>query len=148
MAQINKSAQDYQKIVKQHHPQDSKLKNFLLAYLFGGGICLLGQVINNLFVFFNIESTQAGTLTTITLILMGGLLTGLGIYDEIAQIAGAGTIVPITGFANAVVSPALEYRQEGYILGIGAQVYSIVGPVLTYGMLTAMLVGILKLLII
>ena len=148
MAQINKSAQDYQKIVKQHHPQDSKLKNFLLAYLFGGGICLLGQVINNLFVFFNIENTQAGTLTTITLILMGGLLTGLGIYDEIAQIAGAGTIVPITGFANAVVSPALEYRQEGYILGTGAQVYSIVGPVLTYGMLTAMLVGILKLLII
>ena len=148
MAQINKSAQDYQKIVKQHHPQDSKLKNFLLAYLFGGGICLLGQVINNLFVFFNIENTQAGTLTTITLILMGGLLTGLGIYDEIAQIAGAGTIVPITGFANAVVSPALEYRQEGYILGTGTQVYSIVGPVLTYGMLTAMLVGILKLLII
>ncbi|MFO7819998.1 MAG: SpoVA/SpoVAEb family sporulation membrane protein, partial [Halanaerobacter sp.] len=74
--------------------------------------------------------------------------TGLGIYDELAQIAGAGTIVPITGFANAVVSPALEYKQEGYILGTGAQVYSIVGPVLTYGMLTAMLVGVLKLLII
>ncbi|MBM7555270.1 stage V sporulation protein AC [Halanaerobacter jeridensis] len=148
MAQIDKSIQDYKKMVNKHHPQESKLKNFFLAYLFGGSICLVGQIINNLFVFFNFNPTQAGTLTTIVLILIGGLLTGLGIYDELAQIAGAGTIVPITGFANAVVSPALEYKQEGYILGTGTQVYSIVGPVLTYGMLTAMLVGILKLLII
>lgn len=145
---INKTAQDYQKIVNKHHPSNSKVKNFLWAYLFGGGICVLGQLINNSLLLFNIENNQASTLTTIILIFLGGLLTGLGVYDELAQIAGAGTIVPITGFANAVVSPALEYRQEGYILGTGAQVYSIVGPVLTYGMLTAMLIGILKLLII
>ena len=148
MAQIDKTAQDYQSLVKKHHPANSKLKNFLLAYLFGGSICLLGQLINNLLIAFNIQSEQASTLATMVLILIGGILTGLGIYDELAQIAGAGTIVPITGFANAVVSPALEYKQEGYILGTGAQVYSIVGPVLTYGMLTAMLVGVLKLLII
>lgn len=148
MAQINKTVQNYKKIVKKHHPPNSRLKNFFLAYFFGGSICLLGQAINNLYLFFDLTSNQSGTLTTITLILIGGLLTGLGIYDELAQIAGAGTIVPITGFANAVVSPALEYRQEGYILGTGAQVYSIVGPVLTYGMLTAMLIGVLKLLII
>ena len=148
MAQINKTVQNYKKIVKKHHPPNSRLKNFFLAYFFGGSICLLGQAINNLYLFFVLTSNQSGTLTTITLILIGGLLTGLGIYDELAQIAGAGTIVPITGFANAVVSPALEYRQEGYILGTGAQVYSIVGPVLTYGMLTAMLIGVLKLLII
>ena len=144
---INKTAQDYQKIVKKHHPSNKKGRNFFWAYLFGGGICVLGQLINNSLLLFNIASNQASTLTTIVLIFIGGLLTGLGVYDEIAQIAGAGTIVPITGFANAVVSPALEYRQEGYILGTGAQVYSIVGPVLTYGMLTAMLMGILKLLI-
>mgnify|MGYP006275619723 FL=1 len=148
MAQINKTVQNYKKIVKKHHPPNSRLKNFFLAYFFGGSICLLGQAINNLYLFFDLTSNQSGTLTTITLILIGGLLTGLGIYDELAQIAGAGTIVPITGFANAVVSPALEYRREGYILGTGAQVYSIVGPVLTYGMLTAMLIGVLKLLII
>ena len=114
--QINKAAQDYQNLVKKHHPNDSKLKNFFWAYLFGGLICLLGQIINNLFISFDFASDQASTLATITLIFIGGLLTGLGVYDEIAQIAGAGTIVPITGFANAVVSPALEYRQEGYIL--------------------------------
>ncbi|MGM0501266.1 MAG: SpoVA/SpoVAEb family sporulation membrane protein [Bacillota bacterium] len=146
MAQINKTVQEYQDFVKQNHPQQSKVKNFLTAYLFGGSICLLGQIINNLLLAINIGADQAGTLTTIVLILLGGILTGLGVYDEIAQLAGAGTIVPITGFANAVVSPALEYSQEGYILGTGAQVYSIVGPVLTYGMLTAMIVGALKLL--
>ena len=148
MAQIDKTAQDYQKFVKQHHPSQSKVKNFVTAYFFGGIICLGGQIINNGFMRFGIESNQVGTLTTITLILIGGLLTGIGVYDEIAQVAGAGTIVPITGFANAVVSPALEYSQEGYILGTSAQVYSIVGPVLTYGMLTAMIVGGLKLLIV
>ena len=148
MAQIDKTAQDYQSLVKKHHPSNSKLKNFFLAYFFGGSICLLGQLINNLLIAFNIQSEQASTLATMVLILIGGILTGLGIYDELAQIAGAGTIVPITGFANAVVSPALEYKQEGYILGTGAQVYSIVGTVLTYGMLNSMLFGVLKILII
>ncbi|MGM0369710.1 MAG: SpoVA/SpoVAEb family sporulation membrane protein [Bacillota bacterium] len=148
MAQINKQAQDYKKFAQQHHPSESKVKNFMLAYIFGGSICVLGEIINNLFLLLNVETNQAGTLAIMTLILIGGLLTGLGVYDELAQIAGAGTIVPITGFANAVVSPALEYSQEGYIMGTGVQVYSIVGPVLTYGMLTAMLVGMLRLLII
>ena len=94
-----------------------------------------------------IPKDNASSYATIALIFIGGLLTGLGVYDEIAQFAGAGTIVPVTGFANAIVAPAIESRQEGYILGLGANIYSIAGPVLTYGMLSAFLIGLFKLLL-
>ncbi|TDX51171.1 stage V sporulation protein AC [Orenia marismortui] len=148
MGTIDKTPDEYQKLIKKHQPTDSKLKNFFLAYLIGGLVCLFGQIVINYFTSKGISLDDAGSYTTILLIFIGGLLTGLGVYDEIAQFAGAGTIVPITGFANAIVSPAMEYRQEGYILGLGAQIYSIAGPVLTYGMLSAFLIGVIKLLIV
>ncbi|WP_018250008.1 stage V sporulation protein AC [Orenia marismortui] len=148
MGTIDKTPDEYQKLIKKHQPTDSKLKNFFLAYLIGGLICLFGQIVINYFTSKGISLNDAGSYTTILLIFIGGLLTGLGVYDEIAQFAGAGTIVPITGFANAIVSPAMEYKQEGYILGLGAQIYSIAGPVLTYGMLSAFLIGVIKLLIV
>ncbi len=148
MNKIDKTSEEYKQLIKKHRPTDSRVKNFFFAYLIGGLICLFGQGISNLLISNGLSKTDAGSFTTIILIFIGGLLTGLGIYDEIAQYAGAGTIVPITGFANAIVSPAMEYRQEGYIMGLGAQIYSIAGPVLTYGMVAAFLVGIVKLLLV
>ncbi len=147
MAKIDKTPDEYQKMIKKHQPSPSRLKNFFSAYLVGGLICLLGQIIINYLKSKGLSATDAGSYNTIILIFIGGLLTGIGVYDELAQFAGGGTIVPITGFANAIVAPALEYRQEGYILGLGAQIYSIAGPVLTYGMLSAFLVGVIKLLL-
>ncbi|GAB6098978.1 stage V sporulation protein AC [Halanaerocella petrolearia] len=146
MSRIDKTPDEYQKLIQKHRPSDSKIKNFFVAYIIGGLICLGGQLIINLLTGVGFSSADASALNAIILIVIGGLLTGLGVYDEMAQIAGAGTIVPITGFANAIVAPAMEYRQEGYVLGLGANIYSIAGPVLTYGMLSAMLIGILKIL--
>ncbi|SNY36266.1 stage V sporulation protein AC [Orenia metallireducens] len=147
MGTIDKTPQEYQKLIKKHQLTDSKLTNFFSAYLIGGLICLLGQVIINVLISSGIPKDNASSYATIALIFIGGLLTGLGVYDEIAQFAGAGTIVPVTGFANAIVAPAIESRQEGYILGLGANIYSIAGPVLTYGMLSAFLIGLFKLLL-
>ncbi|OCL27006.1 stage V sporulation protein AC [Orenia metallireducens] len=145
MGTIDKTPQEYQKLIKKHQPTDSKVKNFFYAYLVGGLICFLGQFIINVLVNNGMPKDDAGSYATIALIFIGALLTGLGVYDEIAQFAGAGTIVPVTGFSNAVVAPAMEYRQDGYILGLGANIYSVAGPVLTYGMLSAFLIGLLKL---
>ncbi|MGM0472220.1 MAG: SpoVA/SpoVAEb family sporulation membrane protein [Bacillota bacterium] len=129
------------------HPPTSKFKNFLLAYLIGGLISVGGELIINYLTSQGISGDDAGALSSIILIFIGGLLTGLGVYDSLAQHAGAGTIVPITGFANAIVSPAMEYKQDGYVLGLGAKMYSIAGPVLTYAMLAAFTVGLIKLIL-
>ncbi|GAB6139154.1 SpoVA/SpoVAEb family sporulation membrane protein [Halanaerobaculum tunisiense] len=147
MSQIDKTPDEYQRLINKHHPANSKLKNFIMAYIVGGSICLGGQGIINLLENSGFVTEEASTLTAIILITIGGVLTGLGVYDELAQFAGAGTIVPITGFSNAIVAPAMENRQEGYVLGLGSNIYSIAGPVLTYGMLTAMLMGIFKILL-
>lgn len=144
---IDKTKKEYQNLMQQHNPNLSPGKNFLLAYLIGGTICVVGQGIINLLLSVGYSQSEASSLTAVILIFIGGLLTGLGVYDELAQIAGGGTIVPITGFANAIVSPALEYQQEGYVLGIGANIYSIAGPVLTYGIVTSFLVGVIQLMV-
>ncbi|KXS43672.1 MULTISPECIES: stage V sporulation protein AC [unclassified Candidatus Frackibacter] len=148
MPQINKTPNEYQKMVKNAHPSDSKVKNFISAYVIGGLICVVGEIITNILTAQGLALNEAGPLMSVSMIFIGGLLTGIGVYDEIAQYAGAGTIVPITGFANAIVSPAMEYKQDGYILGLGAKMYSVAGPVLTYGMLSAFIVGIIKLIFI
>ncbi|WP_027340014.1 stage V sporulation protein AC [Halonatronum saccharophilum] len=147
MGKIDKTQEEYQKLIKKHQPQGSPIRNFFAAYLVGGLICVFGQFVLNTLQGAGLSMADASAYNTIILLFIGGLLTGLGVYDEIAQFAGAGSIVPITGFANAIVSPAMEYRQDGYILGLGANIYSIAGPVLTYGMLTAFLIGVIKLLI-
>ena len=144
MKNINKTSDEYKKLVENNRPAVAKAKNIVKAYIVGGFICVIGQGLWNLYMFFGLPQNDAGTLATITLILLGGLLTGLGIYDELGQFAGAGTIVPVTGFANAMVSPALEYKQEGLVMGLGAKMYSVAGPVLTYGMVSAFVIGLLK----
>jgi len=145
MKNINKTKDEYKEIVKREQPVVEKGKNVLRAFLVGGGICLLGQIFWDLYLFFfDLSKQDAGTLATITMIFLGGLLTGLDIYDELGQFAGAGSLVPVTGFANSMVAPALEYKQEGFILGIGANLFSIAGPVLTYGMVSAFIIGVLK----
>ncbi len=145
MKNINKTKDEYKKIIKKNQPPVKKFSNIIKAFLVGGLICTLGQGFWNLYLtFFNLAQNDAGAMSTITLIFLGGLLTGLGFYDELGQFAGAGSIVPVTGFANSMVAPALEYKQEGYILGMGAKLFSVAGPVLTYGMVSAFFIGLLK----
>ncbi len=147
MKHINKTKGEYKKIVKENKPHENKVINFFKAYIVGGLICLIGQGLWNLYIYLDYSQNDAGTLSVITLIFIGGLLTGLGVYDEITQFAGGGSIVPITGFANAIVSPAMEYKQDGLILGLGANLFKVAGPVLTYGLVTSFIVGSLKILL-
>lgn len=145
MKNINKTTDEFNKIVKKEQPAVNKVSNFLKAYLVGGTICLIGQIFWELYMtLFDYSQQDAETMATITMIFLGGLLTGLDVYDEIGQFAGAGSLVPVTGFANSMVAPALEYKQEGFIIGIGANLFSIAGPVLAYGMVSAFLVGLIK----
>lgn len=144
MKNVNKTADEYSKLVKQHRPGKAKLRNFLMAYLVGGLICAFGQGVTQILMAYGMAKEAASPMTTIILIFLGVLATGLGVYDELGQFAGAGAAVPVTGFANAIASPAIEFKQEGWILGLGAKMYIVAGPVLTYGMVTAFLMGVLK----
>ena len=121
--------------------------NFIKAYVVGGLICVLGQGLWNLYIYFDMSQEDAGTLSVITLIFLGGLVTGLGFYDEISQFSGGGAIVPITGFANSMVSPAMEYKQDGLVLGLGANLFKVAGPVLAFGMVTSFVMGALKIIL-
>ena len=139
---MNKS--DYQKYVSAHRKKSPIFKNCTFAFIIGGSICLLGELLNTLYLSIPfIPSSQAPTLTSITLIFLSVLLTGLGVYDKIAKIAGAGTLLPITGFANAVASPAIDSRAEGYVLGVGAKIFTVSGPVILYGTLTGAIYGLI-----
>lgn len=141
MKNVNKTPDEYSKMIQQYRPQKPKVRDFILAYLIGGTICAIGQTITQILMALGMEQANAASATTVILIFMGALLTGLGVYDEIGQIGGAGAAVPVTGFANAIVSPAMEFKQEGWILGLGAKMYIVAGPVLTYGMVSAFLIG-------
>lgn len=118
-------------------------KNLVWAFLVGGGICLVGQALLDGYASLGLDLTQAKTAVSITLIFVTALLTGIGVFDRFAKHAGAGTLVPITGFANAVVSPAIEFRSEGLVTGVGAKMFVIAGPVIVYGMLASVGWGIL-----
>ncbi|AZR74792.1 stage V sporulation protein AC [Anoxybacter fermentans] len=131
-------------MIQKYRQKKPKLVNLIFAFLVGGIICAIGEGIIQLLKAFGMNQDQAGPMATIILIFIGSFLTGIGVYDEIGQIGGAGAAVPVTGFANAIVSPAMEFRQEGWILGLGAKMYIVAGPVLTYGMVTAFLMGVLK----
>ncbi len=144
MDNINKTPDQYKKMIKKIKPPVPKFKNIVKAYIIGGLICVVGQSFWNIYIYFNLSQSDAGIMATITMIFLGGFFTGLGVYDELGQFAGAGTIVPITGFANAMVSPAMEYKQEGLITGLGTKLYNVAGPVITYGMVSAFIVGLLK----
>lgn len=123
--------------------QNSKLvPNMVWAFCVGGAICTLGEVFLNVFKSFGLEKTDAATAVSITMVFLGALFTGLKIYDNLAKRAGAGTLVPITGFANSIVSPALEFKSEGYILGMGAKMFVIAGPVLVFGIVSSAVYGV------
>ena len=133
--------EEYNKIVKSMSPKSNILKNCIIAFISGGFISIIGQIINNIAKYFHINNDNSALITSITLISISALLTGLGIYSKLGKFCGAGTIVPITGFANSVVSPAIEFKKEGYIFGMGAKMFIIAGPVIVYGILSSMLVG-------
>lgn len=140
---MNISNQEYAKLAKQVSPPSAMYKTLPLAFIIGGGICTLGEVLRNLYQYMGIGEEEAGTWTSISLIFLSALFTGLKLYDRIAQLAGAGTLVPITGFANSVVSPALEFKSEGFVLGLGAKMFVIAGPVLVYGISASIIYGII-----
>lgn len=135
--------QEYQEYVKKQTPNSPIVKNCICAFIVGGFICVIGQGISDFYKMFELPEDTVATATSITLIFLSALLTGLDVYGKIAKFAGAGTLVPITGFANAVVSPALEAKTEGYILGVGAKVFTIAGPVILYGTFSSFIAGII-----
>ncbi|GMB10386.1 MAG: stage V sporulation protein AC [Candidatus Improbicoccus devescovinae] len=137
------SKKEYSNMYKSSSPKSPILKDCILAFLSGGLICTLGQVLLEFYTgILKLAKEDAQTWVSITLVFLGVLLTALNIYDKIAKHAGAGTLVPITGFANSIASPAMEFKQEGHILGTGAQMFVIAGPVLVFGVIASVLYGI------
>lgn len=137
-------AQEYQDLVQQIKPKPTLVKNCIWAFIIGGLICTLGQVVMNLFMARGLNQLDAGAATSIVMVFLAALFTGLGWYDELGKHAGAGSIVPITGFANAIVASAMEYKREGYVFGVGARIFSVAGPTLVFGFAVAVVIGLLK----
>ena len=132
---------EYQQYVQQMAKKSPIIKDTLLAFVIGGAICVLGQLIQNGWAAAGLGKQAAGTATSCSLVFLSALLTGLNLYNKIARYGGAGTLVPITGFANAVVSAAIEFKAEGRVLGTGAKMFTIAGPVIVYGTLAAVVYG-------
>lgn len=135
--------QDYGKLVNEKSKPSPMGKNIVWAFLVGGAICTIGQGLLELFQRYGLDKEKAGTAASVTLILAAALLTGLGVFDKLAKRAGAGTLVPITGFANAMVSPALEFKSEGLVTGTAAKLFTVAGPVLVFGMSTSVIYGLI-----
>lgn len=133
----------YEKMVDELSPKSPMMKDCLNAFWIGGLICLLGQLILNGYLACGLSKEDAGTACSMTLVLISAILTGLSVYDDIAKVAGAGTLVPITGFANAVVAPAVEFKTEGFVLGVGAKIFTIAGPVILYGTAASVVYGLI-----
>lgn len=133
----------YAKLVKEISPPSPIWKDCLFAFAIGGAICLLGQGLITLYTNCNLSKEDAGTAASMTLVALSALLTGLSLYDDIAKAAGAGTLVPITGFANAISAPAVEFKTEGFILGVGAKMFTIAGPVIVYGLGASVIYGLI-----
>lgn len=133
----------YQQMVTSAKPKPPLLRNVLGAFVIGGAICVLGQALLNFFKSSGLAKLEAGAATSAVLVFLAALLTGLGVYDSIAKYAGAGTIVPITGFANSIVAPAMEFRREGMVFGVGQRIFTLAGPVLAFGFVTAWLIGLI-----
>ncbi|MBE6585761.1 MAG: stage V sporulation protein AC [Ruminococcaceae bacterium] len=141
---MNMNKETYQKYADARAPKSPILKNCIWAFLVGGMICTLGQGFRDIYTkLCGMNPDDAGTMTAVTLVFLAVLLTGLGIFDCIAKRAGAGTLVPITGFANAVASPAIDAKSEGWILGVGSKIFSVAGPVLLYGTLAGAVYGVI-----
>ena len=133
----------FKTITEQTNPKPKIARNCVRAFLVGGGICTIGQVFQELLINYGIPEDDVKMLLPIIMVFLGALLTGVGIYDKIAAYGGAGTVVPITGFSNAIVAPAIEFKQEGFIFGVAAKMFTIAGPVLVYGIGSSVIIGII-----
>ena len=139
---MDMTPKEYQDYVKQKAPKSPVVKNTAMAFLVGGAICMVGQLISDGYAGLGLDKTDAGTATSVTLVFLSAIATGLGLYTRLARFAGAGTLVPITGFANAVVSPAVDFKSEGFITGTAVKMFTIAGPVIVYGTAASVLYGI------
>lgn len=137
------SQQEYSKMTNKASPGTTCLKNMILAFLTGGLLCSIGEFLLKMYLNLGLEKKDASASVSITLVGLGALLTALRIYDNIAKHAGAGTLVPITGFANSIVAPAIEFKSEGHVMGIGAKMFVIAGPVLVFGITASIVYGLI-----
>ena len=136
-------SKQYESFIKNKMPKPKTLKNCVFAFIIGGFICDIGQLVTNTFKNADMSKELVSAGTAIVMVFLGAFFTGLGLYDKIGKIAGAGSIVPITGFANSIVSPAMEFKREGFIFGVGAKMFVVAGPVLVYGISASIIVGII-----
>ena len=140
---MNMEKETYKRLAQAHAPHSPIVKNCRNAFLIGGAVCTLAEILRTVYGrLCGMSADDAATLTSVSMIFLAVVLTGVGVFDKIARIAGAGTVVPITGFANAVVSPAIDSRAEGLILGVGAKIFTVAGPVLLYGILAGSIYGV------
>lgn len=137
------SQKEYGELVKKASPGSKSYIDIPCAFVIGGLICVLGQALTQLYTYFGYNDRTASALCTVTLVFLSALFTGLGLYEKLAKHGGAGTLVPVTGFANAVASPAVEFKSEGYVLGLGAKIFIIAGPVILYGTAASVLYGLI-----
>lgn len=140
---MSTTGKEYDEMTKKASPPSPKVMDIVKAFLIGGLICLIGQALNALYTMAGLSEKEVKAAVPITLIVLTAILTGIGIFDKIAKHAGAGTVVPITGFANSIVSPAMEFQSEGRILGTGAKLFTIAGPVIAYGCSAAVIYGLI-----
>ncbi|APH14709.1 stage V sporulation protein AC [Clostridium sporogenes] len=138
-----KLRKDFDDLSPKVEPKPQIFKHCVSAFIVGGLICDVGQFFNNFFLNMGIPKDEVGTYVSIVMVFIGAFLTGIGVYDKIAKFAGAGSVVPITGFANSIVSPAMEFKKEGYVFGVAAKMFVIAGPVLVYGIGSSVIVGII-----
>ncbi len=139
----NKKAEKYNQYVKEKTPTHNKIINIINAFWVGGGICVIGQAFNNYYTSLGCNKDQASGYTALSLIFLAVLFTGLNLYPKLAKFAGAGTVVPITGFANSVAAPAVEFKKEGQVFGIGCKIFTIAGPVILYGVFSSWVLGVI-----
>lgn len=144
---MDMTPKEYQQYVKQKSPKSPLLKDVALAFVIGGLICVLGQAIQSGWSSAGLSKEDAGTATSCTLVLISALLTGFNLYNKIARFGGAGTLVPITGFANAVVSPAIDFKSEGFITGMAAKMFTVAGPVIVFGTIASVIYGVVLMLL-
>lgn len=137
----------YRRLLRRTAPGVPVARNCLLAFIVGGSICAVGQIFMNRFLRAGLPPEKAGALTAVVVVFFGALLTALGLYDEVVRVGGMGGSLPISGFSNAVVAPAMEYRREGWVLGVGAKLFTVAGPVITFGLLASIAVGAVYLLL-
>lgn len=143
MVKEKKIIDSFEALTKEIEPKPKIIKNCIMAFLVGGAICEIGQVITYVLRNLDYSKEDISAITSVIMVFLGALLTAVGIYNKIANFAGAGTVVPITGFANAVVAPAIEFKKEGFVFGVAAKMFTIAGPVLVYGIGTSVIIGII-----